>query len=101
VSGITFRNIQLTRVKTPIVITGNYSPHPPCLPGSVAVLIRDITFEDIRGTGSAGAVGKFDCSEISPCTGITLRRVQLQLVGGGEASFSCSFGSNAHSVCVV
>ena len=102
VSGITFRNVQLTRVKTPIVITGNYCPHPPCPPGSVAVLVRDITFEDIRGTGNAasGVVGRFDCSEISPCTGITLRRVQLQLVGGGEARFRCEHASGpvAHNV---
>jgi polygalacturonase len=97
VSGITFRNIQLTRVRNPMVITGNYCPHPPCPPGSVAVLVRGITFEDIRGTGSSpkGVVGHFDCSEISPCTGITLRRVQLQRVGGGEASFRCEHASGA------
>jgi hypothetical protein len=63
VSGITFRNIQLTRVKTPIAIDGHYCPHPPCPPGSVAVLIRDITFEDIALYPRHGGEWEWGCRQ--------------------------------------
>jgi hypothetical protein len=57
------------------------------------VVIRDIVFEGISGTGSDpnGFVGKFNCSSISPCTNVTVRDVHLRSSNGTVLQHNTSF----------
>ena len=88
ISGITYRNFTLHRVGTGLLIDGKYCPRSqkpyPCPPGHVAVKISDVVFEGFRG--SVGDAGRFDCSPLAPCTGITLRNINLDTL----TKFSCS-----------
>ena len=88
ISGIVFDDILLQNVQMGILINGNYCPKSqkpyPCPPGNAAVRIEDILFENVRGTVSGKqqrddvvVVASFNCSQLSPCKNINLKRVQL------------------------
>lgn len=88
----------MTNVTNPILIDGAYCPKSqkpyPCPPGPVAVLIRNISFKNITGTGNHNTVGDFGCSEVSPCEDIQLSDVHLSTSqNDAKAKFLCS---NAH-----
>lgn len=99
VTGITYRNIVMSKVINPILIDGAYCPISqkpyPCPPGKVAVKIENVLFENITGSGAVGRVGRFGCSAVSPCTNITLRDVNLTAGARllGKPKFDCA---NAH-----
>ena len=106
ITGITYRNIVMSKVVNPILINGAYCPISqkpyPCPPGQVAVKIENIVFEDITGSGAVGRVGNFACSSLSPCRNITMRNVHLTAASHllGKAKFDCTnaYGPPAEGV---
>ena len=100
IADIVYRDVSLTDVGMPILIDGSYCPKSqkpyPCPSGHVAVQIENVVFERVQGTSSSktGVVGKFDCSPLSPCKGITLRDVNLTLSTGAlTPRLACDFAS--------
>ncbi|CAI9265553.1 unnamed protein product [Lactuca saligna] len=94
VQGVTFSNIQLSQVKTAIVIDQYYCDGSKCKNDSSAVAVSGISFENIRGTYTVNPV-KFACSDSLPCTDITLDTIELRPVQG-SAHFSKPFCSNIY-----
>ena len=88
ISNITFSNFKLYNPNMGIHIDGKYCPTSqrpyPCPEGDLAIVIHNITFENI--TGIAETAGIFNCSHISPCSSIELKNVQLKASHG----FWCS-----------
>ncbi|KAL4581613.1 hypothetical protein LXL04_006136 [Taraxacum kok-saghyz] len=83
VQGVTFSNIQVSQVKTPIVIDQYYCDGSKCKNDTSAVGISWISFENIRGTYTVNPV-QFACSDSLPCTDITLDTIQLRPVQGSD-----------------
>ncbi|MBA0636778.1 hypothetical protein Godav_025655 [Gossypium davidsonii] len=90
VQGVRFIGSVMTNVQNPIVIDQNYCPRNENCPGQVSgIKIKDIVYEDIRGTSSTPITIKFDCSSKNPCTGIRLQNVNLTYLNKTAQSF-CS-----------
>ncbi|XP_022744312.1 polygalacturonase-like [Durio zibethinus] len=90
VQGVRFMNSVMRNVQNPIVIDQNYCPHNLNCPDQVSgIKIKDIIYEDIRGTSSTPIAIKFDCSVKNPCTGIKLQNVNLTYLNKAAQS-SCS-----------
>ena len=98
VTGIVFKDITMENVSNPIFIDGTYCPEGqkpyPCPPGRVAVTIDNIMFDNITGTGRWDTVVNFDCSAVSPCRNITLQRVHLTPIAGGQGIIKCNNADN-------
>ncbi|XP_024978286.1 polygalacturonase At1g48100 [Cynara cardunculus var. scolymus] len=77
VRGVRFGNIQLSNVKTAIMIDQYYCDGSKCRNMTSAVAVSGISYENIRGTYSVNPV-HFACSDTSPCTDVTLDTIQLQ-----------------------
>ncbi|XP_078148739.1 polygalacturonase At1g48100-like [Carex rostrata] len=80
VKNVRFSNIQVSDVKTPIVIdqyycNGQIQSH--CANKSSAVTLSDITFQGIVGTYTVQPV-YLACSDNTPCTNIHLADIELQ-----------------------
>ena len=82
ISDIVFRDIIMKDVIYPLFVTGNYGSGAPT--NERAVLIENVTLQNIRGSGYHG--GYFHCTEVqrSPggttipqCTGILLQNISL------------------------
>ena len=88
----------MENVSNPIFIDGTYCPKGqrpyPCPPGRVAVAIDNIMFDNITGTGRWDTVINFDCSAISPCRNLTLQRVHLTPISGGQGIIKCNNTDN-------
>lgn len=59
---------------------------------SSGVKISNVHFTDIEGTSGTPVAVRFDCSGTNPCTGITLKGVNLTYRGKPSKSFC----KNAH-----
>ncbi|RVW46553.1 Polygalacturonase [Vitis vinifera] len=77
VSGVMFSNIQVSRVKTPIMIDQFYCDKSRCQNETKAVAVSDINYVNIRGTYTVNPV-HFACSDSLPCSGVTLTTIQLK-----------------------
>lgn len=77
VSGVMFSNIQVSRVKTPIMIDQFYCDKNKCQNETKAVAVSDINYVNIRGTYTVNPV-HFACSDSLPCSGVTLTTIQLK-----------------------
>lgn len=55
-----------------------------------AVEIRNVLYQNIKGTSASEVAMQFNCSESIPCQGIVLENIAMQLEGGGEAKASCN-----------
>ncbi|XP_012455520.1 polygalacturonase [Gossypium raimondii] len=90
VQGVRFIGSVMTNIQNPIVIDQNYCPRNENCPGQVSgIKIKDIVYEDIRGTSSTPIAIEFDCSSKNPCTGIRLQNVNLTYLNKTTQSF-CS-----------
>ncbi|KAI5396758.1 polygalacturonase [Lathyrus oleraceus] len=90
-SNIKFQNIQMKNVSNPIIIDQNYcDQESPCQEQKSAVEIRNVLYQNIKGTSASDVAMEFNCSKNSPCQGIVLQNIDLQLEGGGEAKASCN-----------
>ncbi|KAL5067198.1 hypothetical protein RYX36_018085 [Vicia faba] len=90
-SNIKFQNIQMKNVTNPIIIDQNYCDQDnPCQEQKSAVQIRNVLYQNIKGTSASDVAMELNCSKNFPCQGIVLQNIDLQLEGGGEAKASCS-----------
>jgi galacturan 1,4-alpha-galacturonidase len=55
-----------------------------------AVQIRNVLYQNIKGTSASDVAVKLNCSQNFPCQGIVLQNIDLELEGGGEAKASCN-----------
>ncbi|OAY29494.1 polygalacturonase At1g48100 isoform X2 [Manihot esculenta] len=86
VQGITFSNIQVSGVETPIMIDQFYCDGNKCSNKSSAVAVSDINYVDIRGTYTRNPL-HFACSDNLPCTGVSLDTIELKSVGEDAQPF--------------
>ncbi|XP_022935210.1 polygalacturonase At1g48100-like [Cucurbita moschata] len=86
VQGILFSNIQVSDVKTPIMIDQYYCDGGSCHNGSSAVAISGVNYVNIRGTYTSTPV-HLACSDSLPCTGVTLDTIQLEGSGHSNEPF--------------
>ncbi|KAG6581041.1 Polygalacturonase, partial [Cucurbita argyrosperma subsp. sororia] len=86
VQGILFSNIQVSDVKTPIMIDQYYCDGGSCHNGSSAVAISGVNYVNIRGTYTSTPV-HLACSDSLPCTGVTLDTIQLEGSGRSNEPF--------------
>ncbi|KAL2327030.1 hypothetical protein Fmac_020457 [Flemingia macrophylla] len=90
-NSIQFQNIQMDNVTNPIIIDQNYcDQETPCKKQKSAVQIRNVLYQNIKGTSASDVGVQFDCSENFPCQGIVLQNINLQHEGGGKAKASCN-----------
>ncbi|WJX11165.1 Polygalacturonase 1 [Trifolium repens] len=90
-SNIKFQNIQMTNVTNPIIIDQSYcDQESPCQQQKSAVQIRNVLYQNIKGTSASDVAMQFNCSQNFPCQGIVLQNIDLELEGGGEAKASCN-----------
>ncbi|XP_047326375.1 polygalacturonase At1g48100-like [Impatiens glandulifera] len=88
VSGIMFANIQVSGVKTPIVIDQYYceGDESKCKNSTSAVTVEGITYQNIRGTYTEATPIRFACSDNLPCQGITLNTIELEALDTSKLS---------------
>ncbi|CAN6453211.1 unnamed protein product [Victoria cruziana] len=76
VRGVTFSDVRVSNVETPIVIDQFYCDRRSCRNSSDAVAISDVTFSSVRGTFARQPV-YLACSDSRPCKGVRLTDVEL------------------------
>ncbi|KAF7819021.1 Polygalacturonase [Senna tora] len=86
-SNIKFQNIEMDNVANPIIIDQNYCDQKnPCKQKDSGIEIKNVLYENIKGTSASEVGVSLNCSESVPCEGIVLQNVKLQREGDGEAS---------------
>ncbi|KAI3473057.1 hypothetical protein Pfo_031302, partial [Paulownia fortunei] len=89
-SNIKFQNIEMQNVKNPIIIDQQYCDQDkPCQEQGSAVQVKNVVYQNIKGTSASDVAINFDCNKSHPCQGIVLQNVDL--VGGN--------GANSKAVC--
>ncbi|KAF4358183.1 hypothetical protein F8388_009466, partial [Cannabis sativa] len=80
-SNITFQDIEMHNVRNPIVIDQNYCARSttPCQEQESAVQVRNVLYQNIRGTSADEVAIKFDCSHSVECEGIVLEEIDLHI----------------------
>ncbi|XP_031499127.1 polygalacturonase At1g48100-like [Nymphaea colorata] len=76
VRGVTFSDVSVSNVETPIVIDQFYCDRRSCRNSSDAVAVSDVTFNGVRGTYARQPV-YLACSDARPCEGVRLTDVEL------------------------
>ncbi|MFS7970550.1 putative endo-polygalacturonase [Helianthus anomalus] len=94
VQGVTFSNIQVSKVETPIIIDQYYCDGGKCQNKSSSVALSEISYKNIRGTYTRNPV-RLACSEGTPCTDVNLDTIQLQPLQQNE-EIGKPFCSNAY-----
>ncbi|XP_061362003.1 polygalacturonase-like [Gastrolobium bilobum] len=90
-SNIKFQNIQMNNVTNPIIIDQSYCDQKkPCKKQKSAVQIRNVLYQNIKGTSASDLAVQFDCSQNFPCQGIVFQNIDLKLEDGGKANASCN-----------
>ncbi|XP_031382582.1 polygalacturonase At1g48100 [Punica granatum] len=79
VQNIMFSNIQVSEVKTPIMIDQYYCDKAKCKNQTSAVALSGINYMNIRGTYTSQPV-HFACSDSLPCVGVSLTTIELKSV---------------------
>lgn len=75
---IIFQHAVMVNVQNPILIDQNYCPDKKGCPGQVSgIEVRQVTYEDIKGTSATKVAVKFDCSSSYPCSNIRLDDIKL------------------------
>ncbi|KAG9133746.1 hypothetical protein Leryth_018447 [Lithospermum erythrorhizon] len=86
-SNIKFQNINMRNVQNPIIVDQNYCDQDkPCKQQGSAVQVKNVVYENIKGTSATNAAITFDCSKNTPCQGIVLNNVNLKGNGDDGAS---------------
>ncbi|XVE75625.1 hypothetical protein DITRI_Ditri12bG0108300 [Diplodiscus trichospermus] len=90
-SNIIFQNIEMYNVTNPIIIDQNYCDQDkPCKEQSSAVQVKNVVYNNIKGTSASEVAINFDCSKTHPCQGIVLRNVNLQEQGDETVKAICN-----------
>ncbi|WOL08989.1 hypothetical protein Cni_G17742 [Canna indica] len=77
VRDIVFKDIDFAAVTTPVVIDQYYCPSRNCQNKTSSIAIRDVRFEELRGSSSSEIAIKVHCSKDVPCKGIVMDNVSL------------------------
>ncbi|XP_050224732.1 polygalacturonase At1g48100 [Mercurialis annua] len=86
VQGVTFSNIQVSGVETPIMIDQFYCDGGNCRNESSAVAISGINYVNIKGTYTRNPL-HLACSDNLPCTGLSLDTIELESAGEDSQPF--------------
>ncbi|MED6130316.1 hypothetical protein PIB30_000214 [Stylosanthes scabra] len=78
-SDIFFTNIEMDNVKNPIIIDQEYECFPNCKKKPSLVKLKNIQFNNIRGTTISPVAVDLRCSKLFPCEGVSLRNIDLKL----------------------
>ncbi|KAL2535066.1 Polygalacturonase ADPG1 [Abeliophyllum distichum] len=90
-SNIKFQNVEMQNVKNPIIIDQNYCDQAKaCEEKSLAVQVKNVVYQNIKGTSASNVAIDLDCSKSHPCQGIVLENVNLVREGGGKANATCN-----------
>ncbi|GMI93877.1 hypothetical protein like AT3G15720 [Hibiscus trionum] len=98
VQGVTFSNLNFTAVENPIIIDQYYCYRPnACKETKTGVRIKDISYSGLMGTSKTEVAINLNCSNVVPCTGITLDNIRLAPATNeiGQLTSSCN---NAYGV---
>ncbi|EXB53505.1 hypothetical protein L484_005935 [Morus notabilis] len=87
-SNIKFIDIEMHRVRNPIIIDQNYCTdrQNPCKEQGSAVQVKDVLYHNITGTSTSDVAIRFDCSKSFACEGFVLRGVDLRRSKGDAAA---------------
>lgn len=86
-SNIKFQNIEMENVENAIIIDQHYCDQDkPCGEQKSAVQVRNIMYQNIRGTSASDVAIAFDCSKSHPCEGIVMQNVKLEIGGNNRDS---------------
>ncbi|XP_028774459.1 polygalacturonase-like [Neltuma alba] len=89
-SNIKFQNITMENVTNPIIIDQNYcDQETPCKQENSTVKIRNVLYENIKGTSASDVAVSLNCSQSFPCQGIVLQNIDLQDEDGQIPKASC------------
>ncbi|KAL0428555.1 UNVERIFIED_CONTAM: Polygalacturonase [Sesamum latifolium] len=89
-NNIEFKNIEMENVKNPIIIDQNYCDQDePCQDQSSAVQVKNVVYENIKGTSASTVAIDLECSKRYPCQGIVLENVNLEGVNDGKSEAVC------------
>lgn len=102
VSKITFNNIEMDKVRNPIIINQYYCLKDHCPNQTAALMIYDVSYTNIHGTYNVkNPPVHLACSDSVPCTNITLSQVQLHPAaaqGDGELDLDPPFCWKAYGI---
>ncbi|KAJ8562656.1 hypothetical protein K7X08_031108 [Anisodus acutangulus] len=77
-SNIKFQNVVMNDVKNPIIIDQYYCDQvSPCKEQDSAVQVKNVIYQNIKGTSAPKEAINFNCSKNFPCQGILLENVKL------------------------
>nr|XP_004502364.1 probable polygalacturonase At3g15720 [Cicer arietinum] len=95
---IKYEDIKLDGVKNPVIIDQNYDPLLSDMIGS-AVEVKNVTYNNIKGTSINGHAIQFFCDSNIGCTNIVLNDINITKVDGGETHASCNNAHGTYSSC--
>ncbi|WOK95305.1 exopolygalacturonase-like [Canna indica] len=89
-SNMTFENLTMKNVGTPILIDQTYCPYVKCDNStSSRVKLNDIKFKNIHGTASMAEAVVLECSKGVPCQNISLQNINLKHNGSETLKSTC------------
>ncbi|CAM8970931.1 unnamed protein product [Rhodiola kirilowii] len=78
VRNVLFSNINMYKVKNPIIIDQSYCPsNQGCPHQGLSVKISSVTYKNIKGTSATPVAVKLHCSRNKPCSGMRLEDIKL------------------------
>ncbi|KAL9150735.1 hypothetical protein ABFS82_11G008200 [Erythranthe guttata] len=90
-SNIKFQNIEMKNVKNPIIVDQNYCDQDgPCKQQASAVQVKNVVYQNIKGTSASKVAIDFDCSKSHPCQGIVLQNVNFVGADGAKSKAVCN-----------
>ncbi|KAL8494014.1 hypothetical protein ACS0TY_024986 [Phlomoides rotata] len=90
-SNIKFQNIEMQNVENPIIIDQHYCDQDkPCKEKASAVQVKNIVYQNIKGTSASNVAIVFDCSTSHPCQGIVMQNVNLGGRNRGDLKAICN-----------
>ncbi|KAH0655760.1 hypothetical protein KY285_030642 [Solanum tuberosum] len=91
ITNITFEDIIMEKVRNPIFIDQHYCPIHHCSKQPSSVQIKDVTFNNVRGSSSSRRAVILDCSALFSCEKINLNDINLAYHGRhGHAIAFCA-----------
>ncbi|OAY79457.1 Polygalacturonase QRT2, partial [Ananas comosus] len=98
---ITFKNINMSSVQTPIDIDQNYCPSGNCPQKPGAVAISNVEFMDIHGTSADEVAVKLDCSDSVPCRELLFGGILLTWEGKSAPAKATAVNAYGKTVGMV
>ncbi|XP_074293837.1 polygalacturonase-like [Silene latifolia] len=89
VQTILYENVTFRNVENPIIVDQYYCPNNQCPRQESGIKISNVTYKEIRGTSSTEVAMTFNCSTLSPCSGIKLENVNITFLDQ-EAQSTCN-----------